>query len=72
MSATTATTALVRYGTVQYERGIEIVEVEGFLDERDGWLLVYGKPDRPADAQRHTSIPIQRVVEVDSMLTGEP
>lgn len=63
----------VRYGTVQYERGMEIVEVEGFLDERDGWVLIYGERDVPATRQRNTAIPLQRVIEVDSMPTpGDP
>lgn len=53
------------YGAVQYERGFEIVEIEGWIEESGPWLLIFGDPDRPARQQRHTAVPIRRVVEMD-------
>lgn len=55
------------YGLVSYERGFEIVEIEGWLELEGDWLLIYGDPDLPARQQRHTMLPARRVVEIDRM-----
>lgn len=56
---------LTSYGTIYYERGFEIIEVEGWVEEGPTFLYVCGDPRRPARRQRHTAVPIARVVEID-------
>lgn len=57
-----------RYGVVHYERGFEQVEVEGWVTEEGLWLLICGDQGRPARQQRHTAIPIARVLEIDYLV----
>jgi hypothetical protein len=57
-----------RYGTVHYERGFEIAEVEGWVEQEGQWLLIFGDHERPARRQRHTAVPVKRVVEVDYLV----
>lgn len=54
-----------RYGTVHYERALEVVELEGWVEEEGMWILICGDRDRPARQQRHTAIPVQRILEID-------
>lgn len=56
------------YGTVHYERGFEIVEIEGWVEEGSVFLYVCGDPRRPARRQRHTAVPIARVVEIEFLV----
>lgn len=61
-------TLSTRYGTVHYERGFEQVEVEGWVDEDGPWLLVFGDRERPGRHQRHTAIPMRRILEIDYLV----
>lgn len=63
---------LTTYGTVHYERGFEIVEVEGWVEEGPVFLYICGDPRRPARQQRHTAVPLGRVVEVEYHVVGIP
>jgi hypothetical protein len=56
------------YGTVHYERGFEIVEIEGWVEEGAAFLYVCGNPQRPARGQRHTAIPVGRIVEIEYLI----
>lgn len=57
-----------RYGVITYERGFELVEIEGWVEEQPDRLLIFGDRDRPARQQRHTMVPLRRVVEVDFLV----
>lgn len=57
--------ATITRGIATYERGIEVVTVEGYIETDASWVLVYGDPGIPARQQRHTAIPMSRVVEID-------
>lgn len=63
---------LTTYGTVHYERGFEIVEIEGWVEEVGVFLYVAGDPRRPARRQPHTAVPIRRVVEVEYLIADVP
>lgn len=63
-------TGISYFGTVTYERGFEIVEINGWIrEEGTDWVVVYGDPDAPAEAQRRTALLKRRVVEVDLLPT---
>lgn len=57
-----------RYGVIQVERGFDIVEVEGWVEEEGAWLLVFGDRTKRARQQRHTAVPIRRVLEIDYLV----
>lgn len=57
-----------RYAVIQYERGFDIVEIEGWVEEEPDRLLVFGDRERPARRQRHTMLPLRRVIEVDFLV----
>lgn len=57
-----------RYGMVTYERGFEIVQIEGWVEEEGPWLLVCGDRDQPARRQRHTALLATRVVDIDFLV----
>lgn len=57
-----------RYGTVFYERGFEIVEIEGWVEEEGPWVLVCGDRERPARQQGHTAVPVARVVDIEFLV----
>lgn len=59
------TIATTQYGTVTYERGIEVVDVVGYVEITDQWVMVYGDPDQSVDGQRRTVLRAQRVIEMD-------
>lgn len=62
----TATTTTVRYGTVVAEAGLELVDLNGHIElQPDGWVVVYGDPDLPADEQPHTLVPRSKVVRIE-------
>lgn len=56
-------------GIVTYERGFEIVEIEGWVREESGWVVVYGNPDAAPHEQRRTAVLKSRVIEVDLLLS---
>lgn len=56
------------YGTVTYERGFEIVEIEGWVEEGPVFIYVFGDRERPGRRQRHTAVPIARIVEIDYLV----
>lgn len=63
-------TGISYYGTVTYERGFELVEINGWVrEEGTAWVVVYGDPDSAPEAQRRTAVLKSRVVDVDLLPT---
>lgn len=71
-TATHATTTEATYATVYYERGIEIAEIEGWVVQDGPFLRVLGDPAAPLRSQRHTMIPMARLVELDCIAIELP
>lgn len=57
--------ATTQYAAISYERGLDIVELTGFIREEGCYVVVYGDPDLPVDAQRRTAVLRTRILEMD-------
>lgn len=59
----------IHRGTLYYERGFEIVDASGWmqLEEQSGctFVVIFGDPGVPVWRQRHTAVPMHRVVDAD-------
>lgn len=57
-----------RYGTVTFERGFEIVEIEGWTIEEGPWLLVFSDYTKSPRRQPHAAVAIRKVVGVEYLV----
>lgn len=53
------------YGTVSYERGLEVAEIGGMIEVSAPFVFVYVDPDLPLQQQPRTAVPISRVLEIE-------
>lgn len=58
------------FGTVSYERSLEVVEIRGYVEAAERFIYVYGNPDLPRVQQAHTAVPLGRVLEIEYVPSG--